>query len=226
MALFSSFMEVRVTNKNCIYLRCTAEKAMAPHSSTLAWKIPRMEQPDRLLSMGSLRLRHDWLTSLSLSCIGEGNGNTLQCSCLENPRGGGAWLADIYGVAWSQTRLKRLTSRNNNKVYKVMTWYTYILWNDYHSQANYASIMSHSGGPSLNSNGRLPWQKSWPCISPENESWIKLYYKENIMAQLVKNRLQCRRPWFDPWLGRIHWRRERLLTPVFWYGEFHGLYSP
>ena len=42
----------------------------------------------------------------SLSCIGEGNGNPLQCSCLENPGDGGAWWAAIYGVAQSQTRLK------------------------------------------------------------------------------------------------------------------------
>ena len=42
----------------------------------------------------------------SLSCIGEGNGNPLQCSCLENPREGGAWWAAVYGVAQSQTRLK------------------------------------------------------------------------------------------------------------------------
>ena len=46
----------------------------------------------------------------SLSCIGEGNGNLLQYSCLENPRDGGAWWADIYGAAQSQTRLKRLSS--------------------------------------------------------------------------------------------------------------------
>ena len=44
----------------------------------------------------------------SLSCIGEGDGNPLQCSCLENPRDGGAWWAAVYGVAQSQTRLKRL----------------------------------------------------------------------------------------------------------------------
>ena len=46
----------------------------------------------------------------SLSCIGEGNGNPLQCSCLENPRDGGAWWAAVYGVAQSWTRLKRLSS--------------------------------------------------------------------------------------------------------------------
>ena len=45
----------------------------------------------------------------SLSCIGEGNGNPLQCSCLENPRDGGAWLAAVYGVAQSRTRLSYFT---------------------------------------------------------------------------------------------------------------------
>ena len=48
---------------------------------------------------------------LSLSCFGEGNGNPLQCSCLENPRDGGACWAAVYGVAQSQTRLNRLSSR-------------------------------------------------------------------------------------------------------------------
>ena len=215
------------------------EKAMAPHSSTLAWKIPWTEEPGRLQTMGSLRVRNDWTTSLSLStfmhwrrkwqptsvflpgesqgwgslvggrlwgckesdmteqlnwtelggsnriinnfksfplfgishlyknsnspkfllekamapplqysclekshgwgslegyspwgrwrsdtterlhfhfplsCIGEGTGNPLQCSCLENPRDGGAWWAAIYGVAQSRTWLKRLSSSSS-----------------------------------------------------------------------------------------------------------------
>ena len=50
----------------------------------------------------------------SLSCIGEGNGNPLQCSCLENSRDGGAWWAAVYGVAQSWTRLKRLSSSSSN----------------------------------------------------------------------------------------------------------------
>ena len=81
---------------------------MAPHSSILAWKIPWTEEPDGLQSMGLLRVRHDSVTSLSLfiSCVGEGNGNPLQCSCLENPRDWGAWWAAIYGVTQSRTRLK------------------------------------------------------------------------------------------------------------------------
>ena len=86
------------------------EKAMAPHSSTLAWKIPWTEDPGGLQSMGSLRVEHDWVTSLSLSCIGEGNGNPLQCSCLENPRDGEAWWAAVYGVSQSWTWLKRFSS--------------------------------------------------------------------------------------------------------------------
>ena len=86
---------------------------MAPHSSTLAWKIPWMEEPGRLQSMGSLRVGHDWVTALSLSCIGEGHGNPLQYSCLENPRDGGAWRAAVYGVAQSPTRLKWLSSSSS-----------------------------------------------------------------------------------------------------------------
>ena len=60
----------------------------------------------------------EWLHfHFSLSCIGEGNGNPLQCSCLENPRDGGAWWAAIYGVAQSWTRLKQLScSSSSNKL--------------------------------------------------------------------------------------------------------------
>ena len=60
---------------------------MAPHSSTLAWKIPWMEEPGRLQSMESQRVGHDWSNSLH-AFIGEGHGTPLQCSCLENPRTG------------------------------------------------------------------------------------------------------------------------------------------
>ena len=92
------------------------EKAMAPHSSTLAWKIPWMEEPSGLQSMASLE--SDTTERLpfhfSLSCIGEGNGNPLKCSCLGNPRDGGAWWAAVYGVAQSRTRLKQLSSSSSN----------------------------------------------------------------------------------------------------------------
>ena len=61
----------------------------------------------------------------SLSCIGEGNGNPLQCSCLENSRDGGALWAAVYGVAQSRTRLKRLSSSSRvlpNNFIKTSTW--------------------------------------------------------------------------------------------------------
>ena len=92
---------------------------MAPHSSTLAWKIPWMEEPGRLQSMGSLRVltrlsNFTFTFHFSLSCIGEGNGKPLQCSCLENPRDGGAWWAAVYGAAQSWTRLKQFSSSSSN----------------------------------------------------------------------------------------------------------------
>ena len=65
----------------------------------------------------------------SLSCTGEGNGNPLQCSCLENPRDGGAWWAAVYGVTQSWTRLKRLSSSSSSSllmkernVFKLREW--------------------------------------------------------------------------------------------------------
>ena len=83
---------------------------MAPHSSTLAWKIPwslvGCSPWGRKESDTTERLHFPF----SLSCIGEGNGNPLQCFCLENPWDGGAWWAAISGVPQSRTRLKRLSS--------------------------------------------------------------------------------------------------------------------
>ena len=77
-----------------------------------------MEEPGRLQSMGSLRVGDTIQIEqlhfhFSLACIGEGNGNPLQCSCLESPRDGEAWWAAVYGVAQSRTRLKRLSSSSS-----------------------------------------------------------------------------------------------------------------
>ena len=115
---------------------------MAPHSSTLAWKIPWTEEPGRLQFMGSRRVGHDWVTSLSLFtlCTGEGNGNPLQCSCLENPRDRGAWWAAIYRVAQSWTRLKRLSSSSR-------------VWDE----CNYAVVWAFFGIAFL-----WDWNENWP----------------------------------------------------------------
>ena len=90
----------------------TSEKAMTPHSSTLAWKIPWTEEPGRLQSMGSLRVGHSWATSLSLFTFmhWRRKWHPLQCSCRENPRDGEAWWAAVYGVSQSWTWLKWLSS--------------------------------------------------------------------------------------------------------------------
>ena len=91
---------------------------MAPHSSALAWKIPMdggaWWAAVHGVARSQTRLSDFTFTfHFSLSCIGKGNGNPLQCSCLENPRDGGAWWAAVYGVAQSRTRLKRLCSSSS-----------------------------------------------------------------------------------------------------------------
>ena len=197
---------------------------MATHSNTLAWKIPWTEDPRRLQSMGSQRVRHDLATKqthihakyhvlvlnkctclqfffsisnrvsirrrqwqptpvllpgkshgrrtlegcspwgheesdtteqlhfhFSLSCIGEGNGNPLQCSCLENPRTRGAWWAAAYGVAQSQTRLKQLSSSSSRVNIDRHKPYKHTLW-DFPSGPEAKTLCSQCRGPGFN-----PW---------------------------------------------------------------------
>ena len=91
------------------------EKAMAPHSSTLAWKIPWMEEPGRLQSMGSRRVRQDWGISLSLFTFMHWR-RKWQPTPVFLPgesQDSGAWWAAVYGVSQSRTWLKRLSSSSN-----------------------------------------------------------------------------------------------------------------
>ena len=139
---------------------------MAPHSSTLAWKIPWTEEPNRLQSMRSIRVRHDWTTSLSLFTFmhWRGNGNPPQYSCLENPRDWGAWWAAVYGVAQSQTSLKQLSSSSSRS-------------NIFSSKQNLcrhgAPVLVGSDNPALNWDmyclsafwGLFCAPKSWPSFS-------------------------------------------------------------
>ena len=89
-----------------------SEKAMATHCSTLAWKIPWTEEPGRLQSTGSQRVRHDWATSVSLFTFmhWRRKWQPTPVFFLKNPRDGGAWWAAICGVTQSRTWLKRLSS--------------------------------------------------------------------------------------------------------------------
>ena len=120
---------------------------MAAHSSTLAWKIPWTEEPSRVQSMRSLGV-----SATSLSRIGEGNDNPLQYSCLEDPRGRGAWWAAVYGVA---VRLKRL-SNSASWVSQV------VLVNNLSANANETCGFSPCAG-------KIPWRRKWqPTSSLEN----------------------------------------------------------
>ena len=101
---------------------------MAPHSSTLAWKSHGRRSLVGCSPWG--RNESDTTERLhfhfSLSCIGEGNGNPLQCSCLENPRDGGAWWAAVYEIAQTLTRLKRLkrlSSSSSNPHYCCLSYF-------------------------------------------------------------------------------------------------------
>ena len=143
---------------------------MAPHSSTLAWKLPWTEEPGRLQSMGSLEsdMAERLHFHFSLSWSGEGNGNPLQCSCLENPRDGGAWWAAVCGVTQSQTRLKRLSS----SLFKGI-WTSILAW---------AAIRRHCGLDGLNefifhSSGlwKLLIRVAACSGSWVNSSWLKFY---------------------------------------------------
>ena len=101
-------------NKLLLYF---LETEMAIHSSTLAWKIPWWRSLIGCSPLGRWGSdTTEWFHfHFSLSCMGEGNGNPLQCSCLENAGDGGAWWAAIYGVAQSQTRVKWLSNSSSRE---------------------------------------------------------------------------------------------------------------
>ena len=99
--LNAEFQRTARRNKKA-FLSDQLEKAMATHSSSLVWKIPWMEKPGRLQSMGSLGVGHNWATSPSLFIF------------MHWRRDGGAWWAAVYGVAQNQTQLKRLSSSSSS----------------------------------------------------------------------------------------------------------------
>ena len=124
---------VHGVSKSWTRLSYFLEKAMAPHSSTLAQRILWTENLEGCSPWGLEELdtteRLDF--HFSLSCIGEGNGNPLQCFCLETPRDGGAWWAAVYGVAQSRTRLERLSSGSSSS----RATFTFTLHLDEHLEA-------------------------------------------------------------------------------------------
>ena len=93
-----------------------SEKAMAPHSSTLAWKIPWMEEPGRLQSMGSLSWTRlsDFTFTFHFHALEKEMAAHSSVLARRIPGTGGAWWAAVYGVAQSRTRLKRLSSSSSS----------------------------------------------------------------------------------------------------------------
>ena len=129
-----------------------SEKAMAAHPVLLpgkshGWRSLEGCSPwGRWWSDTTERLHFHF----SLSCIGEGNGNPLQCSCLENPRDGGAWWAAVYGITESRTRLKWLSSSSSS----LSLWASLV--------AQTSSICLKSRRPGFNPWVRkIPWRMKW-----------------------------------------------------------------
>ena len=155
---------------------------MASHSSTLAWKIPWMEEPGKLQSMGSLRVGQTERLHFhfSLSCIGEGNGNPLQCSCLENPRDGGACGAAVYGVTQNWIWLKWLSSSSSSsslskeasiKIPKVLSSRVVNSWR-----------FQEGGMPREGMKTLHPLPYTLPCASvPSGCSWVVFFYTQLVI---------------------------------------------
>ena len=110
----SSFKILDTLNIYWIYIS-NMEKAVAPHSSTLAWSVPWAEEPGGLQSLGSLGVGHDWATSLSLFTLMHWRRKWQPTPVLLPGESQAAWWAAIYGVAQSQTRLKRLSSSSRQR---------------------------------------------------------------------------------------------------------------
>ena len=133
---------------------------------------PWTEEPGRLQSMGLLRVGHDW--AISLSCIGGGSGNPLQCSCLENTRDGRAWWAAVYGVAQSQTWLKRLSSSSSNAttIKKKKEW-----WQQVNKEDTLKFFLKNL---SSNRRKKMRWKcsKAFKISVPARATWGWLFLEQ------------------------------------------------
>ena len=141
---------------------------------------------------------------------GEGNGNPLQYSCLENAMDREAWQTTVHGVSKSQTRLNDWART-----------YTYSVGKDL-----------VRGFPGTSAGKELPAMQETPLITGserfpgEGIDYPLQYSWASLVAQLVKNLPAVSETRVRSWVRKILWRRKSLPSPVFWPKEFHGLYSP
>ena len=142
---------------------------MAPHSSTLAWKIPWMEEPGRLQSMGSRRVRHNWATSLSLFTFLHWR-RKWQPTPVFLPgesQGQGSLVAAVYGVAQSRTRLKWLSSSNHHP----LSLSSYALPNEW--SLLYSSALSLSKVNILGSRSQLNLHEGKKKLGMKKWIWLQ-----------------------------------------------------
>ena len=151
---------------------------------------------------------------------GEGNGNPLQCSCLENPRDGGAWWAAVYGVAQSGTRLKRLSSspltnvtvKQSRSPLCISTRMSHIIWCLTKIQLQENPSGSVVKNPTANMGDACSIPGSGRASGERNSSWLQYSYGASHKWLSGKESVcQCRRfrrCEFDPWVRKMPWRRK------------------
>ena len=154
----------------------------------------------------------------SLSCIGEGNGNPLQCSCLENPRDGGAWWAAVYGVTQSWTRLNWLSSSNPSSGLRGS--YVGIPTIDLHTQP-LLWLCSHS----VMSDSATPWIAARQASLSFTifQSFLKLMFIEPVILsnQLILCRPLLLMPSVFPRIGVFSYESAlRIGWPKYWSFSF------
>ena len=147
----------------------------------------------------------------SFSCVGEGNGNPLQCSCLENPRDRGFWWAAIYGVTQSRTRLKQLSSSSSSSICYQLSE----IWENRDSHQFQKSLILTRSTWLVRVRSLIPTFWAFPGGASNK---CRFTTKPCHLPMKVR----CRTRWFDHWVEKIPWRGEGQPAPVFLPGESHG----
>ena len=179
------------------------KKGMATHSSILAWRIPWTEEPGGLQSVGSQRVGHDWAT------------NTFTT------------LHKVTGIDAMNPEINKIHIFSNKqdtyilKCIRQATFWTQS-WNFIKGCLCCFCLFCFPGTSADKDTACNAWEPG-SIPGPGRSSGEGIGYPLQYSWAPLVAQLQWRRPGFNPWVGKIPWRRERLPTPVFWPGESHGL---